>query len=90
MVGELGNQFEEIGKTFQNIPHLVIGKENKKSSLIRCPYCNNLIKIEVPEQKKQIDEFVNYHRKKFNTVQWFLYICISLIVGYAVYRLIWG
>ena len=96
----LGKQFDEIGKSFQginNIPHLVIGKDKTdkpmKKTYIRCPYCNNTIQLTVPnpiyEAKQEINK-LDREIKNINIVQWGIYICLAVVVGYAVYRLIWG
>ena len=102
----LGKQFDEIGKTFQGIPHIVIGKDKPvQPSYIKCPYCFNTIQLNMPtpqpvqpiQQVQNNPNPINQPKssiidyfKSIGIVKLFLYLCVSLIIGYAVYRLIWG
>lgn len=95
----LGDQFEEMGKTFQGInslPHIVIGKDKprqNKVNYIKCPYCNNTIQLtskeppHIPRKEDFIDNTQNYSKK---ILQWSFIACICLVIGYALYRLLWG
>ena len=95
----LGKQFDEMGKTFQGInslPHIVLG-ENKqpKKSYIKCPYCQGLISFNNPNERR-INNLLNEADKidssikRLNIVNWALILGFLLVIGYAVYRLIWG
>ena len=89
----LGSQFEEMGKTFQGInslPHLVIGKDKPiKKSYIKCPYCNNTLELLRNEQNKPLNDKA-MKLFDYEIVQWLIYIGVGLLLGFMIYRLIWG
>ena len=94
---------QEIGNNRKNIPHLVIGKGGIQTNNQNmqnypqnyCPYCKrpynytnmppntNFKPQNRPEDKDYKDTFTKIRN-------WGLWIAISIVIGYAVYRLLWG
>ena len=87
--GNLGTQFEEIGNTFSgiNIPHIIIGNEGitTNKQIPRKNYQNNQMNYQNNQNQNYQETWVDKYADKIK--QWALYVCISLVVGYAVWRI---
>ena len=88
-------QFRETaGEIRQGMPRLVIGKPNTSNPYNDpriCPYCKrpynlSYIKQSLPKTTPDKD-----YAPLFTKIRnWGLLIIVSIVIGYAIYRLVWG
>ena len=96
---EMGKSFQDM---HGSIPHIVIGNDKpvqQNNSYVRCPYCNNTLQVNLParpvQQHAPIERYTPVqekytlwdHIKSISIVQWGLYLGISCVITYAIYRL---
>lgn len=87
----INDQFRETAQDIRgNIPHLVIGKQglntNQNNNPI-CPYCKR--PFNQIYQNKPVNIQEKDYTNTFNKIRnWGLWIVISLVIGYAAYRLL--
>ena len=96
---EMGKSFQGIQ---DNIPHIIIGNDKpvqQNNSYVRCPYCNNTLQVNLPARPVQQQMPNNRyapkpekytiwdHIKTISIVEWGMFIGVSCVITYAIYRL---
>jgi len=80
----LGNTFETMANDLnRNVPHIIIGK-NKTNYPNPLPPIRPAFKPYINQPKKNIEDT---YRK---IVKYAMWIAISLVVGYVIYKLVFG
>jgi len=77
----INKPFEDLGNSFRNIPHIIIG--GKGASASHTPLPQEKIPAEAPYN--QPNDFDDKQKKILN---WALTIAILAVLGYAAYRII--
>lgn len=85
----LNNTFNQLGNQINsNVPHLYIGS-NGISTKQQAPYPNQKVKPNYPPKTYQYPNFKTKEQIIFEKVRWWgLAIAVSLVIGYAVYRIL--
>lgn len=84
----------DIRNNMNNMPRLVIGKDKPNNLPMNyCPYCKRpfiqQLNIPIYQNKPQgNDKDKDYDKLYSNIRKWGIMIAISVVVGYAIYRLV--
>ncbi len=89
----INQQFREQAVDIRNnIPHIVIGKDKPKNynypNPNLCPYCKRPFNLINQKPSIPINEADKQEKLFSNIRKWGLWIVISIVIGYAIYRLL--